>query len=184
MLQLQFDPFPVLQTDRLSLRHITSDDADDVFELRSSPQVMRYFDRPMATCAADALALIGKIEAARTANEGVTWGISVLESAKLIGTVGFWRIDNEHDRAEIGYLLHPEFQNQGIMSEALAAALDYGFATIGFHSIEANVNPNNAASIRLLERAGFVREAYFRENYFWNGQFLDSAIYCKLTPHR
>lgn len=50
------------------------------------------------------------------------------------------------------------------------------------HSIDAIVNPANADSVKLLERNGFVREAYFREDYFWNGQFLDTAVYSKLAP--
>jgi ribosomal-protein-alanine N-acetyltransferase len=45
------------------------------------------------------------------------------------------------------------------------------------HSIEATVNPGNLASIKLLERCGFVREAYYREKYYNKGKFIDSAIY-------
>ncbi|MGE5859464.1 MAG: GNAT family N-acetyltransferase, partial [Ignavibacteria bacterium] len=58
--------------------------------------------------------------------------------------------------------------------------LNYGFKVMNLHSIEANVNPDNKASIRLLERNNFTREAYFKENYFYNGKFLDSAIYSLL----
>ena len=68
------------------------------------------------------------------------------------------------------------------MSEVLDTIIDYGFTKIGLHSIEANVNPENQASIRLLEKHGFAREAYFRENYYFNGNFLDSAIYSLIKP--
>ncbi|MBP6649301.1 MAG: GNAT family N-acetyltransferase, partial [Bacteroidia bacterium] len=77
--------------------------------------------------------------------------------------------------------LHPDYQKQGIMAEALLKVLDYGFKTMKLHSVEANVNPENAGSINLLEKSGFVREAYFRENYYYDGKFLDSAIYSLLT---
>jgi ribosomal-protein-alanine N-acetyltransferase len=50
------------------------------------------------------------------------------------------------------------------------------------HSIEANVNPNNLSSIKLLERNNFIREGYFKENYFFNGKFSDSAIYSLISP--
>jgi ribosomal-protein-alanine N-acetyltransferase len=60
--------------------------------------------------------------------------------------------------------------------------LKYGFNTVGLHSIEANIAPENIASARLLEKAGFVREAYFRENLFFNGRFLDTVIYSILAP--
>jgi ribosomal-protein-alanine N-acetyltransferase len=68
------------------------------------------------------------------------------------------------------------------MSEALQAVINYGFTSIKLHSITANVNPNNQPSIRLLEKNGFVREGYYKENYYYNGKFLDSAIYSLLTP--
>jgi ribosomal-protein-alanine N-acetyltransferase len=68
------------------------------------------------------------------------------------------------------------------MNEALTEVLKFGFQTIGLHSVEANVNPKNAASIKLLIKNGFNREAYFRENYYFNGQFLDSEIYSLINP--
>jgi ribosomal-protein-alanine N-acetyltransferase len=68
------------------------------------------------------------------------------------------------------------------MNEALTEVLKFGFQTIGLQSVEANVNPKNAASIKLLIKNGFNREAYFRENYYFNGQFLDSAIYSLINP--
>ncbi len=184
MLELCFDPFPTLTAARLMMRRITVDDIPAMYALRSNRQLMSYIDRPMAESLDDARTLIEKMEASRVANEGIAWGITLAGEPTMIGTIGFWRIIKEHYRAEIGYLLHPDFQRQGIMTEALAAAVDFGFQTMGLHSVEANVNPANIASIRLLESAGFVREAYFRENYFWNGEFLDSAIYSKLAPNK
>ena len=63
------------------------------------------------------------------------------------------------------------------MSEAIKAVLEIGFKKYKFHSIEANVNPKNKYSIKLLEKNNFRREGYYKENYFFNGKFLDSAIY-------
>lgn len=182
MLELKFDPFPTLHTTRLTMRHITLDDTAALFELRSNPEVMQHIDRPLAVHIDEARVLIESLETGRTNNESVTWGITLKNSPTVIGTIGYWRIAKEHYRAEIGYLLHPKFQRQGIMSEAMAAAIAYGFQSMRLHSIEANVSPDNIASIGLLERTGFVREAYFRENYFWNSRFLDTAVYCLLDP--
>jgi ribosomal-protein-alanine N-acetyltransferase len=115
-------------------------------------------------------------------NEGITWGIALKNHNVLIGTIGYWKIVKEHYRAEIGYLLHPEYQGKGLMQEAMSAVIDYGFNTMQLHSLEANVNPGNADSIKLLEKNNFLREAWFRENYFYNGKFIDSFIYSLLTP--
>jgi len=67
------------------------------------------------------------------------------------------------------------------MNEAIDMAIDYGFKELKFHSIEANINPNNIASRNLLLKKGFVKEAYFKENYYFNGKFLDSEIYSLLN---
>ncbi|MDQ6787925.1 MAG: GNAT family N-acetyltransferase, partial [Acidobacteriota bacterium] len=100
----------------------------------------------------------------------------------MIGTINFWKIKKENYRAEIGYMLDADYHGRGIMNEAIRAVLRFGFGEMNLHSVEANVNPDNAASIRLLEKNGFVREAYFKENYFFGGKFLDSAIYSLLAP--
>jgi [ribosomal protein S5]-alanine N-acetyltransferase len=78
-------------------------------------------------------------------------------------------------------MLHPNFWNKGIMKEALLAAIDFGFNQMKLHSIEAHINPDNVASGILLEKTGFVREAYFKEDFFFRGKFSDSAIYSLLN---
>lgn len=182
MLTPNFHPFPVLTTERLILRQITFDDADDLFVLRSDERLMRYIGRPLAQTTEDALQLIKKIQDALEANDGISWGISLKADPKLIGTIGYWRIVKEHYRAEIGYLISLEQQGKGLMQEAIGVALDYAFSELQLHSIEANVNPANVASIKLLERNKFIKEAHFKENYFFNGVFHDTFIYSLLSP--
>ncbi|MBP7460451.1 MAG: GNAT family N-acetyltransferase [Candidatus Delongbacteria bacterium] len=174
---ISFTPFPIVTTERLVLRQLTSDDAPDIFRLRSDDRVMRFLDRPLARTMEDAGQFIEKIRERLLTNDGITWAITQKPHDSLIGTIGFHTIFKEHFRAEIGYLLHPDYQGQGLMQEALSAVLSYGFQALHLHSVEANVNPNNLASVKLLERNHFVREAYFRENYYYNGRFLDTAIY-------
>jgi ribosomal-protein-alanine N-acetyltransferase len=182
MLALNFSPFPVLTTERLVLKQITPADAPALFALRSDPSVMRYLDRPVAKTVSEAESLIRLITDTLEKNDAITWGIFLKEGSALQGTIGFWQIQKEHYRAEIGYMLHPSLQGKGLMSEAMAAVLTYGFRTMQLHSVEANVNPGNKPSIALLQRHGFVQEAYFKENYFYNGQFVDSAIFSLLSP--
>jgi len=183
MLELNFDPFPVLSTERLLLRKITEDDADQIFFLRSNREVLRYLDRDPITSVDDALQWIRMIDAGVRGNEFVAWAMSLKDDKKLIGTISFWNIEKQHYRSEIGYALHPHHQGKGLMQEAMIVVLYYGFKTMKLHSVEANVNPQNASSINLLKRNNFVQEAYHRENYFYNGKFLDSAIYSLLTPY-
>jgi len=160
---------------------MSQDDAEAIFGLRSDPRVMQWFDRPRAQKLEDAQELIRSIEKAVQSNEGITWGIQWPEDSLLIGTIGFWRIIKEHYRAEIGYMLHPDYHGQGLMREAMEAVLEYGFGRMNLHSVEANINPGNLASAKLLEKSGFVKEAHFRENYYYDGKFIDTVIYSRIS---
>jgi ribosomal-protein-alanine N-acetyltransferase len=182
MLDLLFSPFPLLNTDRLQLRQISMDDAAEILTLRSDTRVMQYLDRPALLNIDEAKEMVGKIEKALADNAGITWAIALKDDPELIGTIGFWKINKDDHRGEIGYMLHPAFQGKGIMMEAMKLVLEYGFQRMKLHSVEANVNPGNLASIKLLGKNHFIQEAYFRENYYYNGKFLDSAIYSLLAP--
>jgi [ribosomal protein S5]-alanine N-acetyltransferase len=181
LLQLNFTPFPILSTERLLLRAITNDDANEIFFLRSDKEVLRYLDKAPAKSVDEAKEFIERIKKDQANNDGILWGITLKDNPLIIGTIGYWRMQKEHYRSEVGYVLHPSYQGKGIMNEAMQTVLKYGFEKMKLHSVEANVNPSNAASIKLLEKNEFVREGYFRENYYYNGRFLDSAIYSLLT---
>ena len=84
------------------------------------------------------------------------------------------------NRAEIGYMINTKFQRQGLMQEAITATIDYAFDIMKLHSIKANVNTLNTNSVKILTKNKFKKEAHFRENYFYDGKFLDSIIYCLL----
>ena len=180
-LELNFTPFPELKTERLVLRRMLMEDAHALFEMRSDERVMQFLDRPRAKTIADAENLIRLIDHDIDSNIGITWGVSLHGNSRLIGTMGFWNITKAHFRAEIGYLLHPDFQGKGLMMEAAKKTIDFGFREMRLHSIEANINPNNLRSAKMLEKCGFVKEAHFRENYYYDGKFLDSVIYSLLN---
>ena len=181
MLQVNFNPFPEITTQRLMLKEITEQDARVLFDLRSNDKVMQYIDRPRPNTLQDAIDLIQKMRDMKDKGEGITWGIYLKNEPEIkIGNIGLFRIIHAHYRAEIGYLLDPQYHRQGIMLEAMQAIIDYGFHQLQLHSIEANINPANNASRQLLLKAGFVKEAYFREHYYFDGQFIDSEIYSLL----
>ncbi len=68
------------------------------------------------------------------------------------------------------------------MQEVLSVVINYGFKEMKLHTIEADVDPRNVSSIRLLERNKFVREGYFKENYFFGGKFYDTVVYSLVAP--
>lgn len=185
MPDLHFHPFPELETDRLLLRKMMSGDAAQIFFLRSDETVMQFIDKERMVTIKEAEDFIKRINDDIDANAAIQWAIALKENpGKLIGTICLWHIRKEHYRAEIGYALHPHFWRKGIMKEAILKVIDHGFSTMQLHSIDANINPNNTASAAILESTGFVREAYFKEDFFFRGKFLDTVIYSRLQqPH-
>lgn len=184
MPELNFTPFPVLHSERLLLRKITPADTDQVFALRTDPVCMEFLDRPPLKDREEALGLINQMLEGIANNSSVSWVIALQEAPDtLIGTIGYWRIIPEHYRAELGYMLSPQYFNKGYMTEAIRLVNAYAFNKMKLHSIEANINPANAASEAILIKTGFVKEAHFKENYYYNGKFIDSVIYSLLNPN-
>lgn len=180
MLAVNFNPFPVLETERLHLRQITEDDKHEIFALRSDKQIMHYVPRPLMTSMDEAVAHIKMITENIEKNEFINWGIALKSDNKIAGVIGFHRMQKANYRAEVGYMLHTRFHKQGIMQEALRAVIAYGFKQMKLHSIEAVIDPRNIASENVLIRSGFVKEAHFKENFFYGGEFLDSVHYSLL----
>jgi ribosomal-protein-alanine N-acetyltransferase len=176
-----FTPFPVLESDRLMLREIEEGDVADIYFLQSNTDVLQYLDsEPSPSPEATRIKMI-KVKNDQLNNHCIEWGICLRgEENKVIGLITYWRIMNEHYRAEIGYRLDPAYHQRGIMSEAMTMVMKYGQNTMKLHSIEANINPSNTASILLLTKHGFEREGHFKENFYFNGRFIDSDIYSRV----
>jgi len=178
-----FNVFPKLETDRLILTEFVISDAEEFFKMRSDERVLKYLDRdPHKSVAESELMIDGMIKTYNN-KEGVNWMMRSKDTLNVIGYIGYWRMRKEDVRAEIGYAMKPEYWGNGYMQEALGKVINFGFDKFCLHSIEANVNPNNLSSIKLLEKFGFKKEAHFKEDYFYNGKFCDSAIYSLLETN-
>jgi ribosomal-protein-alanine N-acetyltransferase len=171
--------FPPLETERLRLRDFRANDAAFVLRLWSEPVVTEYMivDPPITTLAQAAL----NVRAFRRRRRSFhRWVLVLKETGEAIGTCGFteWRV--RYRRAEIGFDLLPSQWGKGLMGEALAAVLRFGFEELGLHRIWAMTHPENARSIRVLERAGFKREGHLRDYYIDKERFVDRLIYALL----
>jgi ribosomal-protein-alanine N-acetyltransferase len=181
MLTINFSPFPNLETERLLLRRVDSNDINEIFALRSNPETMKYIPRPLVKTDEDALEHIAMIDSKIDSNEGINWAITLKDNPKLIGVIGHYRIKPENYRAELGYMLLPEYHGKGIVSEAVKEAVKYGFQVMKLNSLEAIIDPDNHASAKVLEKNGFVKEAHLKEYEFYEGRFLDTVIYSILN---
>lgn len=181
MKTFSFLPFTILESERLLLRQITPEDAQEVLELRGNPENMKYIPRPLLKNKEEALDYINMIQEKIESNEAINWAVTLKPDNKLLGVIGHYRIKWEHYRSEIGYMLLPEAHGKGIATEAINLLVDYGFNIMKMHSLEAVIDPENVASAKVLEKNGFVKEAHFLENEFFDGKFLDSVVYSKLN---
>jgi len=182
MLSLNFAPFPVIETERLLLRSLSINDADEMYSLRTNKKVYLHLNKPMDESLEATKKKIEEILGMQQNNDAVFWVIAFKETpGHMIGNIGFWNISKGNYRAETGYMLHPDHWQKGIMKEVLKPVVEYGFKKMNLHSIEANVNPDNIASGALLESCGFEKEAYYKENYYYDGVFYDSAVYSRLN---
>lgn len=181
MLAINFTPFPILETERFVLRGVLATDVNEIFALRSNPETMKYIPRPLVTNHEEALAHIKMMDDKIESNEGINWAITSKENDTMLGLIGLYRIKPEHYRAEIGYMVLPEFQRKGIIPEAILCLVNYGFNSLKLHSIEAVIDPQNKASEKVLQKCGFLKEGHFKENEYYDGKFIDSAIYSLLN---
>ena len=168
-------PLPTLEAARLRLRPYLNSDTSALFELYSDPKVTRYWSHPAWTDPAQAyLYLSLRKDEPTTAVHA--WAIADKESNELIGALTFFSISGPHARAEVGYSLLSNLQGQGLGTEALNTALKYGFETLNLYRIEADVDPRNTGSIKLLEKLNFQREGLLRQRWRVNGEVCDSVL--------
>jgi ribosomal-protein-alanine N-acetyltransferase len=180
MLEINFHPFKNLENDRLLLRQINKNDVAEIRELRGNSETMKFIPRPLISTDEEALEYITMINEKIETNEAINWAITLKGSPKHIGNIGLFKIQPENHRCEIGYMLLPQYNGQGIVTEAVRLVLEYGFEVLNMHSIEAIIDPDHSASERILQKNGFVKEAHILENELWEGKFWDTVIYSLL----
>jgi len=176
-LKNQKPQFPTLTTERLILRKLVKNDAGQLVKLRSNEQVNKYLDRQKTTTLDEALEFVNKIDLGIENNESYYWVISLTDDNKLIGTICLWNIDKANSMIEVGYELHPDFQGKGLMHEAFAKVVDYGFNILQFKTITAYLNSANERSIRLLEKNNFKRDLALENEYYSKGGSSEDLIY-------
>lgn len=172
-----FDKFPVLKTERLTLREILPSDAEKIYKMRANGRVNQFIARLSMPRLEDAVTLVEKTRMAYQNKLAIGWAGVLRENEAIIGTCGYNFIDFQNLRAEIGGELSVEYWGKNIALEAVMEVIRFGLNVIGLHSIEAKVSPDNRGAIYLLEYLGFRKEAHYRDRIYFKGQFWDMAVY-------
>lgn len=165
-------PFPCFKTERLKLRQTTYEDAEAVFTVFSDPKVTKFHNLDTFTHLDQANRVIARRIKDFSTGRGIRWGIIHQKYNYLIGSCGFtW--NNSENGAEVGYELKSQFWQQGIMTEALSAIVQYGFASRNLHFVVAQIMLANVASRKLLEKLGFQSQGIIKKQGFWKGEYHD-----------
>ena len=176
-----FSDIPTLETDRLLLRAMRREDAEDMYEYASKSEVTRF----LLWSEHGSLSYTGEylkyVESRYSIGDFYDWAIVLKESGKMIGTCGFAKIDIVNNSAEIGYVLNPAYRGREIALEAAERVLRFGFEALELNRIEARYMEGNDASRRVMEKLGMSFEGIERESVFVKGSYRTVGKYAILA---
>ncbi len=173
---IEGDALPTLDAPRTRLRWLTESDIDGLFAIFSDQEMMRYWSSTAMKDRSEAAELLARIHRQFADKSGFQWGVERKADGELIGTCTLFNIHRANLRGEVGYCLRSTHWGQGYMGEALAALIDHAFGVLKLRRLEADVDPNNAGSLRILDRMGFQREGLLRERWNVAGEIQDSVV--------
>lgn len=182
MNEAAFTPSPILNSPRLLLRTVGPQDVDLVFAFNADARNLRYVAREPWTTRTLAEARIDEWVDGHAAGTTIMWVFEHGPERAPAGYGGFFGIDAESDKAEIGYGLLPAYWGRGLAGEAVDAMVAWGFGELGLHRIHARVHPGNTASERLLKRRGFAVEGLLRHDAQSRGRWFDSIVFGLIDP--
>lgn len=170
----------IFGSERLIARCFEARDIAAFVSMRNDPEVARY--QPWEEYShRDGMRLFEELSRQQLGAPG--WFQFALEDRKTAEFIGDCAINIlEHDRrmAEIGYSITRPLWNRGLATEAVLALCDHAFHAFGLHRITAAVDPRNIGSCRVLVKAGFTKEAHFRQSVWFKGNWADDAVYARL----
>jgi len=168
---------------RITLRPLQMSDAGDIFDIWSDPDVMRFYDIAPLTAIDQAEQLVAGMIKDLVEAKGVRWAILLKESNRLIGTCGFMLNHNFHS-ATLGFELARKYWRQGLMHEALDAAIDHAYREWNINRIQTTTNLDNQASAGLLLKLDFVEEGVMRQWGYWQSAFHDVRLFSLIRADR
>lgn len=172
-----FSHFPEIKTEDILLRKITSQDLDALCVIYQNPNVFRYIPGDAKKSRETVRHLVDHFERDFRKGKELFLGICLPESPdQLIGVAEMFHYDPKVNMVTVGYRLEEQFWGKGYAARAMRALCAYLFDDIGINRIQAFVMPENPASMRVLEKCGFVREGYIRQGSFCRGKGIVDLV--------
>lgn len=168
-------PLPV-RTERLVLRLPTVDDTDDSYAYLSRPDVCEFLLTPPMTRGEVAAEL-----RSRAKHPPSRLSLVIEHEGTVIGDLILFLETPGYDKAEIGWVIHPDHAGRGFATEAAHALIDLAFSHYGVHRVRAELDARNLRSAALAARLGMRQEGLFRQDYWSKGEWTDTPHYAVLA---
>ena len=168
---------PKIETERLILRKIIFEDAQDIFEYAQVPEVTEFLVWDPHQTIQDSIDFIKFAEEKYASDEWIILGIELRENKKLIGTIDLRGWNGVSRCAETGYVISKEYWNKGIITEALQAVIKFSFEELQLNRLEAHCEEENVGSWRVMEKCGMKYEGTLREKVFVKDRYRSMKMY-------
>ncbi len=161
-----FRKFPEIESERLLFRDILHSDSNDLFEIYRNRKALKFQVISPFRSMAEVKRYVDVVHDGYQNRYFIRWGLVEKQTGKLIGLISLHHLELWNYKAEIGYMLNEAYWNMGYATEAVDKLLEMGLVKWGLHKVEAEIHPGNAASMRVVEKLGFVKDGYKREAAF------------------
>jgi [ribosomal protein S5]-alanine N-acetyltransferase len=167
----------ILQTERLSLRPLTPDDAAAIHLMVSDAELMAFWDSAQIEDPAVTTAMVQRQLAEMDEDLAQYWAMERAADDVFLGACDLSEIDRRHARAEVGFMVRRGFWGEGYTFEAMHAVIVYAAQTLRLRRLQARIHLGNVRSMRLLDRLGFEREGLLRGYVERDGQRRDCLLF-------
>ena len=175
-----FFTMPPVETERLILRRLELNDAQDIFDYGRDEEVARHVLWEPYESVSECRSYIRTMQRRYRVGDPASWGIQLKSTGRIVGTIGYMWYQEEHSSAEVGYSLARDQWNRGLMTEALTAVIRYSFESLHLNRLEAQHELTNPASGAVMKKCGMQYEGTLRERLRNKGRYVDVALYAIL----
>jgi RimJ/RimL family protein N-acetyltransferase len=169
------------KTDRMRLRPYSLEDFEEFHDLHGREDVARYLPWETRDEEASRAALERHQKRSfEVDGDGISLAGFDVESGRLVGEFVLILRSVQHRGAELGYVLHPDFQGRGLATEGARHILGLAFDDLGLHRVVARLDSRNAASAAVLRRLGMRHEAHLVQNEWFKGEWTDEDDFAML----
>ena len=167
----------IYETDRLYIRDFKPDDFDEFHKLVQNSDIYKYMPwGPNSEEDTKNFIQMSIEQGSKEPRKSFDVPIILKETHLIVGCIGIRVSSSLHKKADIGYWIKRDLWGQGFAKEAALGLLSFGFQKLKMNKIYATADPNNPASIRVLEKIGMVKEGYLKEDMYIQGKYRDSVL--------